>query len=208
MTELLLQWLADYGIWLIGATTLLSCLAIPVPSSILMLTAGGFVASGDMVGWSVVASAFGGAIVGDQIGYVIGRTGGAAIISRLARNARRAKLVARATEYLRQRGIVAVFLSRWLVSPLGPYVNLASGASQLGWHRFSAASFSGEAVWVAVYVSAGYAFADRLIEVSSLLSNASGMLAAGTVTILLGLWLRHSVKSARIRTNDHRKQNS
>jgi len=207
MTDLLLQWMASYGIWLVGTTTLLSCLAIPVPSSILMLTAGGFVASGDMDGWSVVTFAFVGAVLGDQIGYALGRTGGRAILDRLERTPRRAKLVRRATEYLRQRGTIAVFFSRWLISPLGPYVNLASGASHLRWHLFSAASIAGEATWVAIYISTGFLFADRLVEASNLLSNASGMLAAGTVTILLGLWLRHSVRTARRRAGSGKEKN-
>ena len=44
MTDFLLEWLPHYGVLIIGVTTLMSCLALPVPSSLMMLTAGGFVA--------------------------------------------------------------------------------------------------------------------------------------------------------------------
>jgi membrane-associated protein len=197
MMDILLEWMSHYGVLLIGVTTLLSCLALPVPSSLMMLTAGGFVASGDMAGWSVAGFAFAGAVAGDQIGYHLGRSFGAPLLSRISRTRRKAKLVQRATDYIRARGTLAVFFSRWLVSPLGPYVNLAGGASDMGWLRFSGASVTGEAVWVGFYIGTGYMFADRIVEVSSLLGNASGALAAGTITILLGIWLRHSLQQAR-----------
>lgn len=199
MTEILLEWMSHYGVLIIGVTTLLSCLALPVPSSLMMLTAGGFIASGDLTVWSVVAFAFAGAVSGDQVGYYLGRGFGAGILSRLSRNPKRAKLVQRATDYIRARGTLAVFFSRWLVSPLGPYVNLAGGASSMSWLRFSGASITGEAVWVSFYVTTGYVFADRIVELSALLGNASGALAAGTVTVLLGFWLRHSLRSAQAR---------
>lgn len=194
MTDLLLEWLSHYGVLIIGVTTLMSCLALPVPSSLMMLTAGGFVAAGELEAWSVATFAFGGAVIGDQIGFYLGRGFGGTILSRLSQSPKRAKLVQRARGYLCARGALAVFFSRWLVSPLGPYVNLAGGASGMTWLQFSGASFSGEAVWVVFYVVTGFVFADRLAEVSSLLGNASGALAAGTVTILLGLWLRHSLR--------------
>lgn len=199
MTEILLEWMSHYGVLIICVTTLLSCLALPVPSSLMMLTAGGFVASGDLTAWSVVSFAFAGAIVGDQIGYHLGRGFGSRILSRLSRNPKRAKLAQKATDYLRERGTLAVFFSRWLVSPLGPYVNLAGGASSMSWLRFSSASFTGEAVWVSFYVSTGYAFADRIVEIGTILGNASGALAAGTVAILIWFWLRHSLRTAQAR---------
>jgi membrane protein DedA with SNARE-associated domain len=193
MTELALGWLSAYGIWVLGLTTLLSCLAAPVPSSLMMLTAGGFVASGDLTGWAVVSAAFVGAVIGDQIGFSIGRRAGKPITTRLRPEGKAARMVARASEYLQRRGAIAVFLTRWLISPLGPYVNLVGGASGLGWLRFSYASILGEMVWVGSYVTLGFVFADRIIDLAAILGNASGTIAAGTVTILLGFWLRRSM---------------
>lgn len=201
MTDLLLEWMSHYGVPILGATTFLSCLALPVPSSLMMLTAGGFVASGDLAGWSVMTAAYLGAVVGDQAGYALGRGFGAPILTRLSRRPRRAQLIERARTRLRTHGTMAVFFSRWLVSPLGPYVNLASGASDMHWLRFSGASIAGEAVWVCAYVAMGYGFADRLVQISSLLGSASGALAAGTVAILIWLWLRNSLRAARARAN-------
>lgn len=72
----LLGLVPTYGPWLIGASTFLSCLALPVPVSILMLTAGGFVASGDLGALQIVVAALAGEVLGDQAGFRIGRIGG------------------------------------------------------------------------------------------------------------------------------------
>ena len=41
MTDALLGMIPHYGAWLLFAVTFLSCLAVPIPSSLLMMTAGG-----------------------------------------------------------------------------------------------------------------------------------------------------------------------
>jgi len=189
VTEALLGLVPVWGVLLVATTTLLSCLALPVPASLVMMAAGGFAAAGDLVLWQVAAAAYGGAIVGDQAGFAAGRLGGAVLVARLRRRPARAAAVARAEGFIARRGGLAVFLSRWLVSPLGPYVNLLAGAAGLAWGRFTLADATGEAVWVAVYVGLGFAFAGDIMALAELMGNLSGMLAAGAVAAGLGLWL-------------------
>lgn len=75
MTDWLLAQVADWGAVALAIVTFLSCLAIPVPSSMMMLTAGAFAASGDLALAPAAASALGGAVLGDQAGYQLGRLG-------------------------------------------------------------------------------------------------------------------------------------
>ena len=186
MTEWLLGLVPQYGIWLLAAGTLSSCLALPIPASILMIAAGGFVASGDLSLWGSAGAAFAGAVIGDQVGYFGGRWGGARLVDWLAS---RAAPVARATAMLATRGGIAVFLSRWLASALGPYVNLAAGAAGLSWVRFSLWGALGEVVWVAIYIGAGFAFSGNLAAASGMAFDLLGIIAAGAVAIGLGAWL-------------------
>lgn len=198
MTEAILALVPLYGLTVIALATFLSCLALPMPASLVMLSAGGFAAAGDLVLWQAAAAALGGAVLGDQLGYQLGRIGGRFLGAR-APAPGRAALMAQATAYLRERGAMAVFLSRWLVSPLGPYVNFAGGAARLDWARFTRAGVLGEAVWVAVYVGLGAAFADDMLALADLLGSASGLLAALAVAGALGAWLgaalRHRAQS-------------
>ena len=68
MTEVILALAADYGVPLLFCVTFLSCLALPVPSSLLMLASGGFAAAGDLSLPAVAAAAFCGAVIGDNTG--------------------------------------------------------------------------------------------------------------------------------------------
>lgn len=197
MIDTLLSLVPHYGPWLLGVVTFLSCLAVPVPASLFMLTAGGFVASGDLSGWQVAATAFSGAVLGDQAGFQIGRAGGAALAGTIARGRARARLMRRASGLLDRRGGSAVFLSRWLFSPLGPYVNLAGGAAAMARGRFTLAGAAGEAVWVGVYVGLGFFFAENVLALGDLLANASGFLAALAVAAGLALWLRARLRQRR-----------
>ena len=194
MTDWLLGLVPQYGIYLLAAATFFSCLALPIPASILMIAAGGFVASGDLELATSAAAALGGALIGDQVGYFGGRWGGSRLIERLSAGA---EPLSKATAFLATRGGIAVFLSRWLAAALGPYVNLAAGAAGLPWLRFTLWGALGEAVWVAVYVGAGFTFSGNLAAASGLAFDVLGLLAAGAVAIGLGYWLFAVLRAER-----------
>lgn len=196
VTEWLLALVPTWGPWLIGTATFLSCLALPIPASILMIAAGGFSAAGDLSFTGSLAAALGGAVAGDQAGFALGRIGGAPL---LARAGAASGPPARAAALLAQRGDLAVFFSRWLVSALGPYVNLAAGAAGLSWARFTVWGVAGEAVWVGLYVGVGRAFTGNLAAASQQAMSLLGFLAAGAVAVGLGAWLL-----ALLRTEHHR----
>lgn len=186
MTETLFALVSDWGAPALAIATFLSCLAVPVPTSLMMLAAGAFVASGDLGLVPAVAAAFLGAVLGDQAGFGLGRGVGAALTGWLRRRPGRARLLAQAEGLVAVRGAVAVFLSRWLFSPLGPYVNLLAGGAGMGRARFTAMSAAGEAVWVAVYIGLGFGFADQLAAVAGVLADSVGLL---TSALLAGLAL-------------------
>ena len=195
MTDWLLELVPQYGLWVLAVSTFFSCLALPFPASILMLTAGGFVAAGDLDLLTTFAAAAIGAIAGDQVGFWAGRRLGAPLLARLGRDPARDRLLARAADFLTRRGIAAVFLSRWLLSPLGPWVNLITGSSGYGWQRFTLAGVAGEAVWAGLYVGMGYAFAGNITAANDMLGSVLGIIAGGAAVLTLGLWLRGAMRA-------------
>lgn len=186
-----------WGPWLVGITTFLSCLALPVPSSLIMIAGGAFVASGDLALVPVAGAALGGALAGDQIGFFFGRRLGRMLPGP---ETRRGRLIAQALGALEARGAASVFLSRWMFSALGPWVNFAAGASGFGHRRFSAAGGLGEVIWVGLYIGLGAAFGANLQAAADLASNALGLTAAGTVTLASGWWLARAARSRAART--------
>ena len=154
-----------------------------------MLTAGGFVATEDLVMWQVVASALGGAVIGDQIGYRIGTIGGHRLLTRFAASPSRAALIARSIEQLTRRGALGIFLTRWLFTTVGPWANLAAGAIGLNYWTFTLCSVAGETVWVGLYVALGYSFAGNIQAASDMMGSVVGILAGISAMLVFGYWL-------------------
>ncbi|MGI1663216.1 DedA family protein [Palleronia sp. KMU-117] len=195
MTELFFSLVSTYGALVIGVTTFLSCLALPIPSSFVMLAGGAFVASGDLTLLAVVGAAYAGAVIGDQAGYRAGRYGGQRLETRIAQVPARAALVARARAFVARWGAAGVFFSTWLVAPLGPWVNVAAGATGMGAVRFTFWDALGEAIWVAIYVGLGYAFAANIDALAGLLGNAVAAITAAAVAAGLGLLLLRAART-------------
>lgn len=193
MTEWLLALVPTYGPWMLFAATFLSCMALPIPASILMLAAGGFVAAGDLSLLSTASAALAGAVAGDQAGYWAGRLGGAGLL----RGRDKAGRLVRATQMMAQKGGLAVYLTRWLFSALGPYVNLAGGAARMPLARFTLWSVLGEGTWVALYVGLGRAFAGNLEAASAQAVSILGFLGAGAVAVGLGYVLLRAMRAGR-----------
>ncbi|MDO9526557.1 MAG: DedA family protein [Gemmobacter sp.] len=189
VSEALLALVPVYGAALIGVVTFLSCVALPVPASLAMLAGGAFAATGDLALAGVMTAAFIGALTGDQAGYWLGRRGGG-LVAKVAQRPNSAHMFARARSSLRGNAFGVVFLSRWLFSPLGPWVNLAAGAMGVRWGVFSLGSITGEAVWVVVYVGLGWVFAAQVDRVGETMTTLAGVLAGAAVTALLAraLW--------------------
>ena len=196
MTDWLLTALAVSGVPLLFLTTFLSCLMVPVPSSLIMLAAGAFAAGGDFSLMAVLSGSYLGAVFGDQTGYAAGRFARPRIERQLAGKAKAARMLLTARQRLSASGGMTVFLTRWLFSPLGPYVNLMAGAGGFSWRRFTVASAAGESVWVGLYAGLGWAFSSNIDMIADLSGNLTGALAAAAVVVLSG---RHLARVARRR---------
>lgn len=176
----------DWGALIVGMANLLACMALPIPASLVMLAAGAFIATGDLVPENVWVAAIIGAIAGDQIGYAIGRLGLTRLAGRFASHRRAARMGHKAARWLDRRRIPALFLSRWAVSALGPYINLAAGAARMRWLDFTLPAVAGELVWCTIYLGLGWGFARDIEFIGEVLGNLAFAASAGVVAFLLG----------------------
>ena len=199
LTETVFALVASWGPLVIFASAFLSCLALPIPTSLMMLTGGAFAAAGDLALWQVIAAAWTGAVLGDQAGYFIGRVGGTPLADRLARAPARAAVLARARALVDRRGGTGVFLSTWAVAPLGPWVNFIAGATGLSWARFAVADVIGEVIWVTLYTGLGQVFAANITLVADAMSNIVGLIVALIVAAAAALWIRSVLQAQKAR---------
>jgi membrane-associated protein len=194
VTEGLLALVATWGVVVIVGTTFLSCLALPVPASLMMLAGGAFAATGDLGLAEVAAGALLGAVAGDHVGYFAARRASGRLQRWTERRHGRRAALARAEAFLEHRGGAAVFLTRWLFSPLGPYINAAAGLARMPLARFSPWDAAGEAVWVSVYVGVGYAAVGNIETAQAAVGNALAAVAVGGAALALAVWLWRSAR--------------
>ncbi|SNY91944.1 membrane protein DedA, SNARE-associated domain [Cohaesibacter sp. ES.047] len=197
MTEAILALIPTFGLWVLFFTVLLSCHAIPVPASMLVLSSGAFAASDDLELYQALLVAFCAVVLGDQSAYCLARLAGSPLITRLRTSSKIDGMIDRAEDMFKRRGMLAVFLSRTIFSPVGPWMSVLCGSMKVKWQHFAIASILGSATWVTVYVMMGYVFADRLTELAELASQGIGFIAAFGVAIAAGWWLRQSWKRYR-----------
>ena len=127
-----------------------------VPGETALIVAGALAAQGRLSLPIVIAVAATAAIVGDNIGYGIGRRGLRPVLDRPGRwSERRARLLARGEGFFRRYGAPTVFFGRWLPG-LRVFAAWLAGADHMPWRRFVAWNPLGGIAWAATIGTAGY----------------------------------------------------
>jgi membrane protein DedA with SNARE-associated domain len=122
---------------------------LPVPGETALLGAGALAGSGHLLLPIVIAVGSIAAILGDNLGYWIGRRGGRAILLRDGRFAHhRRRAVANSDAFFARHGAKTVFLGRWVpgVRVVGAVL---AGASAMPWRVFLVYNATGALVWAA-----------------------------------------------------------
>jgi len=194
ITDQVLAGLLLHGLPVLFGVILVCSVGVPFPISLMLVAAGSFVEQGEMKLWQVIAVASAGAVLGDQIAYGLSRWGGRRLINRISRKIGVEANIKKAEALTKRWSGAGIFLSRWLITALGPWVNVASGIAAYPWRRFLFWDVLGEVLWVILYVSIGYAFSNRVQAIAEILGNLSWVVVGLIVTLILGWQLFRSVR--------------
>jgi len=183
-----------YGLPVLFGVILVCSLGIPFPISLMLVAAGSFVEQGEMKLWQVIAAASLAAVLGDQIGYGLSRWGGRGLVDRLGRRVGAENKIKEAEALTKRWSGAGIFFSRWLITALGPWVNIASGIARYPWRRFLLWDVLGEVLWVTLYVGIGYAFSNRVQYLVEILGNLSWVIVGLILAVILGWQLVQYVR--------------
>lgn len=192
--------LDHYGYLAVGGFVMLEDFGVPVPGETILIAAAVYAGAGQLNVVAVAVVALVAAIIGDNIGFAIGHFGGRELVLRwgkyvfltparmdkaegfFARNGGKVVTVARFIEGLRQaNGIIA-------------------GISEMHWLRFLAFNALGAALWVGLWVTAGYVAGGsintlypELVRYEIYFVIALAVLLAGYVAYRVRKWQRDRV---------------
>jgi membrane-associated protein len=154
-----------------------------VPSEATVVAAAALAGAGDLVFLLVLIAGAGGAAIGDNVAYLIGRAGQGQVVGRLLRSPRWRARAERGTRMLRERSATIIVASPFV--PGGRTATmLSAGLVGLPWRRFAAYDLAACLLWAAyasvIGLVGGKAFADRPLHALLL---AFGLAAALTLLI-------------------------
>ena len=187
MSDWLLEWIAVYGVPALFVILVAAQAGVPLPMSLMLIIIGSLVEQGQLNLWQVVLLGTAGAVTGDLLGYFLGYFGGRPLMNRFADKTGGSDSVTKARDFSKKWGGFGIFFSRWLVTPLGPWLNLTSGVAEYPWMRFLIWAFLGELIWITLYVMIGRLFSDEVEYISDLLGNLTWVVF-GLVVIGILAW--------------------
>jgi membrane-associated protein len=197
MNDQLLGAVSQYGAPALFGIVAIAAVGVPLPVTLLLIVAGSMISQGAMNLWGAVAAAGAGSILGDQAGYAIGRWGGPAVVRKLSRFLGKRTNIEAIEVKAKAWGGPGIFVTRWILGALGPWINLASGTAGYPWHRFLFWDALGELTGVALYISLGRFFSDRVVALTSVLGDVAWAIAAFLAAMVLGWKLWTYVRRAR-----------
>jgi membrane protein DedA with SNARE-associated domain len=143
---------------LVGLVICCESLGIPLPGEVILVTAALMSSQGHVSPWIVGGCAIAGAIVGDSIGYAIGRKGGRPLLERLGRRFPKhfsPGHVVTAERSFERWGMWAVFFGRF-VALLRIFAGPLAGVLRMPYWRFLTANILGGVIWAGGTTAAVY----------------------------------------------------
>jgi len=146
-----------YGYAAIFAAPLVESTGIPFPGETILVAGAVYAAvTGRLNLAEVVAAAAAGAILGDNLGYGIGRAVGSRLLERFGGwvrlSPKRLQLLQR---FFVRRGALAVFVARFIIV-LRTFGALVAGAAQMPYRKFLLFNALGGAAWATAYGLLGF----------------------------------------------------
>lgn len=207
MNAFLLSALQHYGYpatWLI---VFVAAVGAPISGSQLLFAAGAFAALGDFNIFLLFPIAVSAAVMGDNLGYFIGRSVGTALLTWLERRTRfrlfSRQNMERGRVYFRRRAAWTIFITRFLIVVLGGPVNLLAGLERYPYPNFLFWDVCGQILGAIIALGLGYVFAASWQEVAGIFGAFSGLVLALLVAIVLSVLLVRKIRqSKRARTSE------
>jgi len=181
------DWLVDlfsrYGYAVVFLGVFLENAGLPVPGETALLAGAALARFGRLSLVWVIATAIGGATLGDNLGFLVGRRGGRALAERhgwkVGLNARR---LTQFDGYFERHGAKTVFIARFITG-LRVFGALLAGTSGLPWRKFLFYNATGAVVWATAVALAGYALAYSWERLERFIGR-SGLVALAVVVAI------------------------
>lgn len=187
-THALEHLLVTYGYLAVLLVITVESMGIPLPGETMLMIASVYAGTTNNLRIDlVVLAAVGGAVLGDNLGFLIGRQGGQRLLRRYGRYVRVDENRLRLGRYLFDRhGGKVVFFGRF-VPVLRMWAAFLAGSNDMSWRRFLAFNAAGAATWATTMGVAAYIFGNSIAHLGGTIGLATGVVATGLMALTVVL---------------------
>jgi membrane protein DedA with SNARE-associated domain len=181
VTSFLTHLLTTYGYWAVFLFVAIESTGIPFPGETILLLAAIYAGTTHhLLIVLVIVAAASGAIVGDNLGFWIGRQAGSRLLRRYGHYIGLKERTLKLGHYLfRKHGAKVVFFGRF-VAVLRAWAAFLAGTNRMPWDRFLLYNALGGILWATLYGMGGYLLGNAVERVTG---------PIGIIGLALGLLL-------------------
>ena len=184
-----------YGLLALFLIVMLESAGVPLPGETALVAAGVFASHGELDIVAVVVVAAAAAIVGDNLGYWVGRTGGRSVLARWSMTA---QTLPWAEGFFRRHGAKTIFLARFF-SVLRVTAAWMAGASRMRWQPFFLWNAAGGICWAALVGLIAYYLGQAAADAISrygLIGGVALVVVAVLALLAFHFWRRRLVEES------------
>jgi membrane protein DedA with SNARE-associated domain len=190
--------IGTYGYWAVGGIVGVESMGLPSPGETILILGSIYASTHhDLNIWGVIAAAAAGAILGDNVGYWIGRTFGYPLLLRYGRYIGLTDARIKLGQYLFLRhGGKVVFFGRF-VAVVRVLAAFLAGVNRMNWQHFLIANAAGGILWAAVYGLGAYILGDALFHSRGPLAAGLLIFAAAAIVLVVFYVRSHEAQLQR-----------
>jgi membrane protein DedA with SNARE-associated domain len=180
--EQLQHFVATHGYWAVALVVGLESMGLPLPGETILVLATIYAATDPNLNvWLVIAAAAAGSIIGDNVGYWLGKKYGYALLRRYGRHIGMSDARIKVGQYLFLRhGGKVVFFGRF-VALLRILAAVLAGVNRMPWRGFLLANAGGALIWATVFGLGGYLFGKVLLQMHGAVGPIAFVLATAVL---------------------------
>jgi membrane protein DedA with SNARE-associated domain len=191
--------LDHFGYWAVLLFVMIEDFGVPVPGETILIAASVYAGAGRLNVVTVGVIGFVAAVIGDNIGFVIGHYGGRRLALRWGRYVRLTEeRLDKAEAFFQRHGAWIITVARF-IEVLRQANGIVAGITGLHWRRFLAFNALGAALWVATWVSLGYLAGSHINTIYGDITRYSSYLLIALAVLLSGYIAWHLLRRRRRR---------
>ena len=183
--HLIHQYVHDYGYLAVFVGIFLEDFGLPVPGETLLVSAAAFAGQEALNIWMIAGFAWVAAVLGDNLGFLIGHSGGRGLLVRHGRRIGMApERLGKVDRFVERYGAPAIVVARFVV--IARQLNgIAAGSLGMPWWRFLIFNCIGAALWVGFWSTLAYWLGKKIFVLTAALRNATPLAIAAAVIAAL-----------------------